>query len=1116
MRTSFWPGYVAVGIAVAAVLFGPSPVRGEDSRPDAAGLEFFEKKVRPVLVEHCFNCHSGSKKRRGNLLLDSRAGMLKGGDTGPAIVPGSPEKSLLVKAVSYNDELRMPPRSKLPQSRVDDLTAWVKMGAPWPGGGDVVAGAEKFDFEKRRTHWSFNPLRNVVPPSVKDASWSRTPVDRFLLARLEANGLGPAMAADRRTLLRRITYDLTGFPATPREFKDFLDDRSPGAWEKVVDRLLASPAYGERWGRHWLDLVRYAETMGHEFDFDIANAWRYRDYVIRAFNDDVPYDRMVQEHVAGDLLPSPRRHPADRTNESILATGFWFLGEAKHSPVDARADGGDRRDNMIDVFGKTFLGLTLACARCHDHKFDPIYTRDYYALVGYLQSSRMQQAFLDDPDRIGIPARKVRHFRAVTNSLAIKLSARELQARLTGLAHALLAARGGKPSEFAETLRKVDVRSGDPLFRPWRILGEPAYRDGAAFLEKKRELAEQLRSPLRHSTEASKQDMVFADFRKDDYHDWFVTGDAFGERPASLADVEVRPAAAVPVRRLIGPGTASSGLVSGKLEGAIRSRTFTIEKKHILYRARGTGVRINVIIDGFQNIRDPIYGGLTFTVNDDKASRWYVQNVGMWVGLKAYVEILDDGPGSIELERILFSDGGPPPEPASTLLLGLVEDPAVTSPDTLAKAYQKLLLETVAAWRDGKLAAREDTNDRIDLLNAILGSEVIASLPRGDDPAVSVQRAGDHSPRNDRALLAKQAQAIAVAEAALPLSRRGLALADGTGMNERVWIRGNHKTPGEEAPRNLPQVLRDDPTSPTRKQGTASLPRKQGGSGRLEMAMRLTSSDNPLLARVLVNRLWHHHFGQGIVRSVDDFGHQGERPTHPELLDWLAGELVRSGWSIKHLHRLIVLSSAYRMSSRSDEAGERADPRNELLHRMPIRRLEAEAVRDAMLAVSGRLDRRMFGRGPLPHLTPFMVGRGRPASGPLDGDGRRSIYLNVRRNFLEPMFLAFDYPVPFTTIGRRSVSNVPAQALSLLNNPFVLQQSQLWARRVLADPGLGERERVSRMYEAGFGRLPTGNELDESLAFLAGQGKEYGRIDERAWADLAHVVFNVKEFIFVN
>jgi hypothetical protein len=344
-------------------------------------------------------------------------------------------------------------------------------------------------------------------------------------------------------------------------------------------------------------------------------------------------------------------------------------------------------------------------------------------------------------------------------------------------------------------------------------------------------------------------------------------------------------------------------------------------------------------------------------------------------------------------------------------------------------------------------------------------------------------------------------------EAALPPPRRGLAMAEGTGVNERVHIRGNPKALGEEAPRRLLVVLAGE--------GQA-LPKV--GSGRLELARRLAEEHWELPARVMVNRLWQHHFGAGIVRSPDDFGFQGERPTHPELLDWLAAELRRRGWSLKAMHRLMVLSSAYRMSSRAGERAEKADPRNELLHRMPIRRLEAEAIRDTMLALSGRLDRTMYGPGPLPHLTPFMLGRGRPgASGPLDGAGRRSVYLNVRRNFLSPMFLAFDYPIPFSTIGRRGVSNVPAQALTLLNNPFVIEQARLWSERVLAEPGLSDAQRVQRMYESAFGRPATAEELSDALAFLAEQGGERGRTGSvRAWADLAHVLFNVKELIFVN
>ncbi len=358
---------------------------------DPAGAEFFETKVRPVLVEHCFGCHSANAaKLKGGLRLDSRAGLLKGGDTGPAVVPGEPGKSRLVAAINYADVgLQMPPKGKLPAAAIADLTAWVKMGAPWPetSVADASGSVQAFDLQKRKAeHWAWRPVRATPPPAVRDAAWPLSPVDRFLLAKLESAGLRPAPPADRETLLRRVTFDLTGLPPTPAEQDAFLADPSPGAFAKVVDRLLASPAFGERWGRHWLDLVRYAETRGHEFDYPVPDAHQYRDYVLRARNADVPYDRFVAEHVAGDLLPDPR-HSADGADESVLGTGFWLLGEMVHSPVDLRQDQADRLDNMIDVFSKMFLGLTVACARCHDHKYDAIGTRDYYALMGVLEGT---------------------------------------------------------------------------------------------------------------------------------------------------------------------------------------------------------------------------------------------------------------------------------------------------------------------------------------------------------------------------------------------------------------------------------------------------------------------------------------------------------------------------------------------------------------------------------------------------------------------------------------------------------------------------------------------------------------------------------------------------------
>jgi cytochrome c553 len=1059
-------------LAIAAAVLTLAPCRASRAaEPASEGVEFFEKKVRPLLVNICFECHSREKKRRGGLLLDSRAAMLKGGDTGPAIEPGHPERSLLIQAVGYTETLRMPPRSKLTGEQIADLTAWVKMGAPWPAGDTTTAaGPKAFDLEKRRKHWSFQPVKPLSPPQVKDATWPRNAVDQFVLARLEAAGLEPAQPADKRTLLRRVTYDLAGLPPTAAEIDAFLRDESPRAYETVVDRLLASPAYGERWGRHWLDLVRYAETCGHEFDFDMPEAYEYRDYVIRAFNADVPYDQFVTEHIAGDLLPKPRRHPTEHSNESILGTGFWFLGEAKHSPVDVRADGADRRDNQIDVFAKAFLGLTVACARCHDHKFDAVAQKDYYALAGYLQSSRYQRAFLDDPERVGAPRRQLEALRSEARALAVAQSAKVLTAAL-------------RETQAVGKLRGLDG---------WRVLSDPALAKAAEqFAAKRQELVGGLKAQAARAAEGLKQLVVFEDFKKNGYRDWFVTDDAFGSEPSTAADVVLQPDKVPAVKHLVGAGLAHSGLVSDKLQGALRSRTFTIEKKHIWYRLLGRDVRINLIIDGFQQIREPIYGGLTFVPSGDRFA-WHRQDVGMWVGQRAYIEVLDDGPGTEALDQIVFSDGGHPEAVPNALLLRLLDDPGVTSAEVLARKYQELFTDIVAQWRDGKLDALEDRADRIALLNELLASG-IATSPEVD--------------KEETARLQELAKQMREAEAGLPLPRRGMALADGTGENERIFIRGNHKNPGEPAPRQLLVAI-----------AGADQPAPGSGSGRLELAQRLVDPSNPFVARVMVNRLWHHHFGKGIVATPDDFGVQGQPPTHPELLDYLAGEFARQGWSIKAMHRLIVLSSTYRMASRSDPKADEADPQNKLLHRMPVRRLEAEAVRDGMLAVSGRLVRKMYGPGPLPYLTPFMVGRGRPTvSGPLDGDGRRSVYLNVRRNFLNPMFLAFDYPIPFTCIGRRGVSNVPAQALTLLNNPFVVQQAQRWAKRVLAEPDRTPKERVTSLYVSAFAREPSEAELNEALAFLAEQGKEYGKPDDpRAWADLCHVLFNVKEFIFVN
>ncbi len=905
--------------------------------------EYFEKKVRPILATNCVSCH-GEKKQKGELRLDQKAWFVKGGESGPAVVPGKPDQSRLVKAIRYDGDIKMPLKGKLSDADIATLTEWVKGGAPWPDDGGIGKGPDKpFDLHARaKAHWSFQPIKRMPAPKA-----SANPIDAFLLERLQKEGLTFAPPADKRALLRRVYFDLIGLPPSPADIDAFLKDDAPNAYEKVLDKLLASPQYGERWGRHWLDLVRYAETHGHEFDFEIPDAWRYRDYVVRALNADVPFDTFLTEHIAGDLLP-PRRDPKTGVNEALLATGFWWLGEAKHSPVDSRAEYADRTDNQIDVFGKAVFGLTVSCARCHDHKFDAIATKDYYALFGVLSSSRYNRADVSDP----APAIKL------LNEL------KQARAELDKLVPPKAQAPGAPAS---------------PQMQAWRDKALPFELFGDGWRER-----------------------------------WFADGLAF------------RPEA--------GGGFPNSAREARKLAGAVRSPTFTIDKPYLALRVAGQGARVRLILNGLQLVQAPIYGGLAQGINHGDDYRWMLFDLRMWKGQPAYLELLDDGPGWVSISEARFADSGPP-----------------------AGGGMKALLPEV--------------------------------------------------PATDDADAKKQIARVRELEAKLPDPIKAPTMRDGNGLNERVFVRGNHKTPGIEAPRATLEAFGQKPFAST-------------GSGRLDLARTVTDPSNPLVARVIVNRLWKHHFGEGLVRSPDDFGVQGQPPTHPELLDWLSIELVRQKWSLKAMHKQMLLTTTYRQSSKAtaalSEKAATADPQNKLLHRQNVKRLEAEAIRDNILAVSGRLDLKIEGAGVLPYLTDHQVGRGRPGSGPLDGNGRRSIYLQVRRNFISPMFTAFDYPTPFTTIGRRTVSNVPAQALVMLNNPFVVQQAELWAKKVLAAPGTAE-SRVTDMYASAFGRAPTKDEVTAATEFVAELSKDYGKPDHpKAWADLAHVLFNAKEFIFVE
>ncbi len=1099
-RVWFTMGILCSGVVVVAA---------ETGEPTPAALEFFEKQVRPVLVEHCQKCH-GPQEHKGGLRVDSHAALLKGGESGPAIVPGKADKSLLIEAVTYDpDGYQMPPSGKLPDTVIAVLKEWVQTGAAWPKETGNTATEDKgIDLVERAKHWSFQPLGQYAPPAVEDAGWSRNGIDRFIVQKLAAAGLKPAPRAAQHTLYRRWSLGLTGLPPSPADVAAFEADPAADATERAVERLLASPHYGERWGRHWLDLVRFAETSGHEFDFEIPFAWPYRDYVTRAFNADLPYDQFVREHLAGDLLAAPRRDPVSHINESVIGTAFYWFGQGKHSPVDLRAEECDTVDNQVDVIGKTFLGLTIACARCHDHKFDAITQRDYYGTAGFLQSSRQTLADYNPPEATQSIVADMLQADRRQGDAAVAATVAQMKVLVSRLPELLMADPdkvNGVPAKELTDWRKAmldEARSqrAHPLHW-WALCAETPD-------QVPRRLQDLRRQPRRvkPTPETADQATIRSPFDAEtpEQH-WFYEDSAFSAQPTEHSQWLFSQDPLHPVRGVVRPGTwATSGAISSKLRGTLRSPTFTITTKYIDYwgyriggedhvpRSNKVG-QISIIIDGFQFIRNPLYGHLTWNVPRKETPQHFRQDVSKFIGSKAYIEIEDLDDGSIVLDRVEFHDGAPLAENYNLTVTDALRSAPADDLRDVAAALQSACNDVLTAVQREQLygapAWTHNDPSAADLFNWLLRQ------PRWLAPTVPTPNEQVQQFIRERHHLEEQ----------LPRSQWVIGMRDGSAENEAVLIRGNPKKPGPPSTRRFLEVFAGEkPVGP---------PEHEPGSGRLAWAESFVDGSNPLAARVIVNRLWQHHFGRGLVNTPDDFGKMGQPPTHPELLDWLAAELIRSDWSLKHIQRLILTSATYAQSSAlTDARATELDPNNLLLHRQNIQRLSAEAVRDSLISLSGRLDDRMYGPSVLPHLTPFMEGRGRPnQSGPLDGNGRRSLYINIRRNFLTPFFLAFDFPTPFTTMGKRSTSNVPAQALTMMNNPLVVQQTSLWVERL---PAGEPAARMQALYHAAFARPPTAEETAAALEFLAQQTQATDTA--QAWRDLAHVLVNVKEFVFVD
>jgi hypothetical protein len=910
--------YASPCILALILAFGTVPGLRADDRVD-----FFEKKIRPVLVEHCLRCHAG-EKAKGGVRLDIPP-TRRQGKAEPLVIPGEPDKSRLIRAVRQVGDIRMPPKGKLPISAIDALAAWVRMGATYP----AAVSKPRAD---PRTHWAFRSVRRVPPPAVQDPS-SNDAVDRFVIAALEAKGLRLSPPADKSTLLRRVTFDLIGLPPTPQEIDAFLADDSPDAYVRVVNRLLASPHYGERWGRHWLDVARYADTKGYvdEGDRRYPFAYTYRDWVIEAFNRDLPYDQFLLRQIAADHLLGA--DAAD--NRDLAALGLLTVGRAFEDREP------DVIDDRLDVLSRGALGLTLTCARCHDHKFDPIPTADYYSLYGVFAGAKAAEKPL---------------WADAAGQRAYGVYARELRARQRIF------------SAYVE--------------EQWKKLFGPVRLETEKYL-----LAANLKdNPDKRSDGLS---TLIVGRWKD-----FLGGIEDGNHP------------------VFGPWLAYA----------------KVEAKQF---AQSTG---------------PL--AQKYAANDDPDRQ-----------LNARVAALFDGPAPPSLAEV-------------------------------AARYGRLLNEVETKWRKIlETADREDKDTPAGLEDAALEELRQALYGDGAPPNVGTddireRLEGDAAEKFDG--LRDRLNELRNGPAAHP---HAMALADpDEPQSPRIFKRGNPDDPGDEVPRQFLEVL----------SGPARKPFAQG-TGRLELAQAVVSKDNPLTARVWVNRVWMHLIGAGLVRTPSDFGARGEPPSHPELLDFLAAEFMADGWSTKRLQRRIVLSRTYRLTSADWHQGGRIDPENRLLWRMNRKRLEWEPLRDALLAVSGRLEQ---------------TGGGRSVDLAADPrNGRRTVYGYVDRFQLPDAWRAFDFPNPDLHSPRRHQTNVPQQALFLLNSPFAAEQARGLAARVDGDCTKDEAGWVREAYCLALGRPATDAEVARGLAFFDAVRRQtmtaptpapppwqygYGEFDEKA------------------
>ncbi|MBM3837452.1 MAG: DUF1553 domain-containing protein [Verrucomicrobia bacterium] len=1260
-------------VIVAGPLLAPATLRGA-GEPAAANPSFFENRIRPVLVEQCYECHSATaKKLKGGLRVDSRATLLEGGNSGPALVPGDPSKSLLLRAVRHEEkDLAMPAKKpKLPDPVIADFAAWIEQGAPFATGAVVTTG---------QPHWAFQPVTDPARPAVT-SPWPRTSVDDFILAKLQTQDAEPAPAADKRTLLRRATYDLTGLSPTADQADAFEKDSSSTAFAQVIERLLASPEYGERWGRHWLDLVRYADTAGETADYPVPEAWRYRNWVIDAFNADKPYDEFLREQIAGDILA--RRGPRELYAGRVTATGY--LAISRRFGFDSENYHHLTIQDTIDTLGQTVLGLTLGCARCHAHKFDPVSMDEYYALYGIFESTRYAfpgseqkqkaralvplvppeesqpqwRAFDARVARLGTPATLLRSVDDLDGDF-------EMQAPAAGGSKGVLVppwVYGGtiavttaaqSPFKNLYALGKVgaSVPPGTNAYHLGQAL-HPGWKRGGllhANLDLRMAGTEgQARGHHRFwigasAGSAAVEIFLFPDLislragdrmekiRSVKTNQWqnlqltldlearTVSGQvgspgdvvAFSARPFSPAwsgtidfmgldshsqtngvraglaldnlAVQVQPIAPVSTT-LPGVGAATDTPDSAALTSQLQQLVgidgdFESQADHAppalpwgpgpdsavkieagsqspfrnLYPAGELGIRLpnSGAYNGFgqtltnhwkSDRTERLFASFDFRCADarDGGGSWRFY-LGRGPGKSAAIELFFNSKeffrrsaGARDLVRPLRAG-----EWHQVQLVLNLKEKTYTGSIATAADRTEFSGECASGWDGGVDHTFIDSHGHLPGVKPALDADNFAvgeeALPPGSSARVPVAVTGE-----ERGFRRSQASALRrqLAELARSVERSkqemnallaegpfdlAYAVGEGTPRNSRIQLRGEPDKPGKEVPRGFLGIF-----------GARKMPQGLSGSGRLELAEWLTQPGNPLTARVMVNRIWQHHFGQGLVKTPNDFGARGQPPTHPELLDHLAAALMKSGWSIKTMHRLIMLSATYQQSSvktesvlgnpspaaaRSRSASLDIESRmTDYFSPFPRRRLTAEEIRDTILLVSGELNPKP-GRGhPFPAPTGWGFTQHSPFSAVYDHN-QRSVYLMTQRLKRHPFLALFDGADPNASTAERRTTTVPTQALYFLNDPFVHFMSEKVAARVRS-LGADETQRIAAAYRLALGRIPTEVEQAEAVEFLAACRSELGAgpenlSDAAGWAALARVLFGSNEFLHVD